>query len=267
VAASIIGPRPGVAKPRPADKPKWVNANEWATRRRERYEPPADSPPGKPSDFIAHLRPLAREKPGLKIYLYNRESAVTQEYGGNLDDQEAANRRRARRLGCKVVGSDRGVESGWKLDGHGERCHLGWAVDRAREAGADVLVAESMSRFIRSVYFTNKRQDARPTVLEFEKLRELTEGFPLATFLHPDADWKRERGYQAKRGQREKGNPGGRPVERRDRYREKMLPLARTLREHGWSYDRVAREVTRQGGLRRTNMTMRNWLNSAPGKA
>lgn len=81
-----------------------------------------------------------------------------------------------------------------------------------------VLVAPDLTRFIRpDVYYTlprgkglnEARKAALPTQEEYEKLRELTLGVPLATLVDPKATWQ-ERHSCATKLRQNAGRPPGR---------------------------------------------------------
>src|SRR5262249_52762544 len=85
----------------------------------------------------------------------------------------------------------------------------------------------------------------------------------LMTVTHPDAPPTKVQSDQCKRGQEAKGNRGGRPVKRRDRFREKWLPLALKLGRSGWGVRRIAAEINRKSGRRISHMTVWKWLRRA----
>jgi DNA invertase Pin-like site-specific DNA recombinase len=201
-----------------------------ATLRRieERYP---KSLPGKASDYIAHFKELAQKHPHMKVILYARVSARTQDHNGNLDEQLASLRKAVQPH--KVISEFKTVESGWQR----EHLSLQGAAEMALEVGA-VVVAESADRFLRSEKFdTKKNPSILPTVAEYEKLKKIVGVATLATIAPPDNPWKANRGLQTKRGQTAKDNKGGRPLKVESGYkknrRKKKLPIVARLYRQG----------------------------------
>jgi DNA invertase Pin-like site-specific DNA recombinase len=202
--------------------------------------------PAKASNFIQHLEALARERPGLTAVVYCRVSERFQHHTGNLDDQQAAVLRELARLGIPVIAVYPSVESGWQLADCPERQRLTDAAEHAREVGA-VLVAETLSRFIRAVNWTTQNQDAVPVQEEYEQLLAITGGVTLATIFHPDTPPRVERSHQTRRGQRAKGRKGGRPAGKKRKQKANWpMPVkleANRLRRQGISIGRIAKRL------------------------
>jgi len=176
---------------------------------------------GRASDYIRHAP--EEIKPGDKLILACRVSECEQDRKGNLADQEANLRERAENLGAIVLRVVSQVESGYKP------WWVGRAVFLAKQYGAKIF-AESTDRLIRTPAFDKKNQDAQARDSDLRYLVWWSEGVVLATDLHPDATPKETRSYQRKRGQRMKGNRGGRPSVLNDR-RALARAVGRLLRK------------------------------------
>ncbi len=159
--------------------------------------------PGKASSFIGHA--INEIKPGDLVLLCCRVSRHTQEYSGNLADQEKNLRTRAEKLGVTVIEVFTHVGSG---------CDPYWLAlpaEKAKQLGAK-LFAETTDRLIRHPgYHSGRWPNAQARNTELEDLRWWTSGVILTTDLNPDAIPSEVRSYQRKRGQVAKGNKGGRP--------------------------------------------------------
>jgi DNA invertase Pin-like site-specific DNA recombinase len=212
--------------------------------------PRKESPPGKGSDYIQHFDSRIV---GILVVLYCRVSGRMQDHRGNLDDQEAADRRWLEDNGATVVAVYRDVASGWNADRPG----LMAALEKAREVGA-IVVARSTDRFIRSIDYTPENPQLQPTVEEYEKLRLATNGVTLATILPPDTPWQEIRGQQSKRGQEAKGQRGGRPQTKEPGWKKRRqlanLPKLRWMVWLGISHRRIA------GWLNVPRTTIQRWI-------
>lgn len=209
--------------------------------------------PGRASDYIEHWEDLVQRGAATSVVLYARSSHRTQDRRGNLSQQLAGLREQMKRYGVLIVAEFKETGSGWEID----RERLKAAARRARKTGT-VVVAESTDRFIRSKnYHSKKNPSARPTVAEFEALKQATRGIVLATIQPPDADWKKVRGCQSKRGQSAKGQRGGRPGKpgHKKRRRLKQVPRVLRLRQKGLTY----RAVAERTGI--STMVVWDWVN------
>jgi hypothetical protein len=126
------------------------------------------------------------------------------------------------------------------------------------------LFSESVDRFIRSPeYHSTDNPDAQADYADLQDLAFWADGVTLVTDLHPDASPHKVRSYQRKRGQKFKGNRGGRPTKRK--WKERRLAwihLARKMREAGQSFRQIAESLNgrKDGFSKVTHMTVRNWL-------
>lgn len=209
-----------------------------AKRRLDRKYPPSEA--ATPSDYIHHFDDLD----ATEVILFCRVSGREQNRNGNLADQINENRRELEKLGVTVIERYKEIESGWDNDHWMDRGALAAAAAHAKRLGV-VLVAESLSRFIRSVdYHPSKNSHAVPTRAEFEKLLRITEGVTLATIAHPDTPPTAERGVQSKRGMIQKNRMGGRPRKRTRTIRPlETIQQAMELRAAGWSLGEIAKAL------------------------
>jgi hypothetical protein len=138
------------------------------------------------------------------------------------------------------------VSSGWILNQ--KREGLINAVKEAKElikkGFHPVILAASTDRFLRNRNWTTNQPDLLPTVEEFEKLKELVEGVPLVTLLHPDKKPSKVTSFRSRWGQEAKGNKGGRPKKNKPgykkRWRKKTLRLVQKLRGKGYSLSEIS---------------------------
>jgi len=213
--------------------------------------------PARASNYLHWLKNYNREHPDMKVVLYLRVSARSQDHNGNLWNQERVLRRKLKKLGIPIVGCYSEVGSGWNTD-HilGD---LRQAVREAKNHENAVILATSADRFLRNKDFhTQTNPNALPTIAEFEKLRKLTRSVPLVTLLHPDRSWKKVRGYYSKWGQRTKGNIVGRPILKNSGWtikrREKKLPRVRKMLKRGKNVTEIA------GKLQVARSTLDDWV-------
>ena len=215
--------------------------------------------PGIASEFIHHLPDLLAEdwKP---VVLWCRVSNQKQEQQGNLDDQMNDAIQRLQKLGFKLGRNLFVFRNVGPSSIHADRLKLELAIAFARERGA-ILVAVHRDRFIRSSSFDGRTGTEAPTIGEYVQLRRMAGDVPLATIQHPDDPAARSN--QIKRGQKSKGNCGGRP--RKRKWRERRLAridLAREMSNAGLSYRQIANRLnaTGDGFCNLTHMTVCNWL-------
>jgi hypothetical protein len=209
-----------------------------------------ETPPGRASDCIHTYDEL---KPGDKVVVVTCVSG--RDRRPNLDDQLANLRQHVESRGAIVVGTHRLI---------GQRYRPLWikkAVAKLKRKRADWLLAETTDRFARNPDFDcmhNSDVQATPKLLR--TLQRLS-GNRLMTHLNPDATASEIRSYQRKRGQRHKGNKGGRPkkITYRPRYNElpKTVARVRWLRAKGKSWRFIAQRVCRSPS------TIRGWCSRA----
>jgi len=148
-----------------------------------------------------------------------------QNRNGNLADQETNLRRKANRLGAEVVGVVGHVGSGT------DPYWVGRAVAIAEKHEAK-LYAETTDRFVRHpAYHSKDNPNAQARESELRDLAWWADGVVLTTDLDPNASPWESRSYQRKRGQRFKGNRGGRPkmIDSQRGLLDAVLRLWRTL--------------------------------------
>ena len=211
--------------------------------------------PGIASEFIHALTDLVTkcEQWPPPVWAYIRKSNTAK---GNLSDMKAEAIDQLIAVGVHVVGVTAVVETSSIF---ADRPHLREAIDGARRKSAWV-VAPMRCRLIRHRNFDGTHETEPPTIGEFQMLIEMANGVALATIIDPDSPPSVNRSFQTKRGKEAKGNPGGRPIERRDPFRARWLPVARELHANGLSLQAIADEVKRLGGRSRTAECIRQWL-------
>lgn len=203
--------------------------------------------PAKLSEVFGHAETPPRKT---KTVLAIRVSGKEQDRSGSMERQRRNLLRVAKKHGWKIMDEHAAVESGW-------RPWLYPAIQKALKHKA-VIVAESADRIIRAGKFhSSKRPDAVPSNWEAAKLKKLP--VKIYTLLHPDTPPWKVRSYQRKRGQREKGKRGGRPLGTKA-FRKRWLPYARKLRERGRTYRAIAERVTRKAGQPISYGSIRRWL-------
>jgi hypothetical protein len=189
VAEIIISPRGAGKKPAPASN---GCPNGHAQRRRIRVY-------ARPKAFggVLHLPDALRLYPHLGVVLYNRTSSHSQAGGAERTKLQAKTDAALAAVlrYCREARQDnpdrvprpvhivQGVEVG-KLSK--PRNHLDAAAWHAH-FHKSLLVAADLSRFIRAeAYDRRTNRTALPTPEEFQRLRDLTRGVPLATVERPD---------------------------------------------------------------------------------
>ncbi len=201
-----------------------------------------------PSTYIHDIETI---QPGTKVVIWCRVSKCQQKSRGNNADQETDLHTAVEARGGTVV--DVVLWVGRASNGNAD-AGLYDAANRAARAGA-VLLAESTSRYARHPrYHSQHRPHLVAGMIALRDLRWVCGDVMLVTLLDPDATWKEERAHQSKRGQRRKGNTGGRPNKPcyKKRRRERLLPQVRQLYDEGMSYRAIARTVgTHERNVRR----------------
>lgn len=195
---------------------------------------------GKASKYIKWA--LLELKPGDRVVLWCRVSSCKQKRKKNLRDQERSLRRYVEKRGGIVVDVVAVVESGWNA------WSLCDAVSLAEELGAKVL-AESTDRFIRHPdYHSELRPHLQPLEIHFQNNLSFAQGRAiLMTVVYPDKSLSKCKGYQIKRGLREKGSKVGRPPKTKPlakkRMRAELAPKARAMHEAGDSVRQIAKAL------------------------
>lgn len=184
---------------------------------------------------ISRLSDLLDEEPQRPLVLLNRVSTRRQERAGHLDDDRRSCLEHL--SGCNVIKLFGEVGSG-KLGPH--RTVLKKAIKCAKRHGA-VVVVSSRDRLIRAQDFDGTNQSDDPTEEEYLALTKMARGVKLASILAP---WKRGRSAQIKRGQKARGNRGGRPPKKtpgyKKRWRKKKQPLVIASMSQGRSIRQTA---------------------------
>jgi DNA invertase Pin-like site-specific DNA recombinase len=140
-----------------------------------------------------------------------------------------------RRLGFEVIAIFQEEENGW-VEGRPE---FTWAVATAKRHGA-VLVAQTVNRFWRNEGEPDDKWSPL-SVFALNQLLAEANGVQLATVTPPDASPSEEHGAHIKRGQRARGNVGGRPPVQHP-FKERRLRLSAQvieMRRAGHSYRQI----------------------------
>jgi DNA invertase Pin-like site-specific DNA recombinase len=207
-----------------------------------------------PKGLVRWLPEIAQK--GMPVVLYVRVSGWEQNRRLNLRDQKRQMRRELRKMGVRVIDVFKEVCSGYiaKLGPKAVRVR---AARFANFHGA-IVVAESVSRLLRSSDYSKENQNVRPGRREWEALLDWMFDVPLATLEQPEITPGQERSAQTRRGLLEKGATPGRPCARapgyKKRRRERLFDRIRELRERGLSL----REIHRKTGVPLS--TFRAWL-------
>jgi hypothetical protein len=106
--------------------------------------------------------------------------------------------------------------------------------------------------------YSEKNQDAIPTVFEFEKLKELADGVPLATILHPDANWKEERALETKRGKQAKNKAKDKHSTKT--FKRDWLPLVLVMKARGKSISEITKRIRKVSEHHISEMTIKKWI-------
>lgn len=155
--------------------------------------------PGRASKYICpfSLRPQDR------VLHVPRVSG--REHRRNLIDQRQNLRDVIRSTPARIVGNHEIATSGqdpnWLYE----------VVDKARDVGANVILAESTDRLIPYWHFhSNDRPNLQATDQPLREVAKIAGDITLMCHFHPDATPKEVRRYQRKRGQKCKCKKGGR---------------------------------------------------------
>jgi hypothetical protein len=163
------------------------------------------SPPAIASKYLIRLETLPAD---VTIGRWCRVSERgSQKTDHNLDGQDDNLRAEIEKRGAKVGKTFSHIGHGDDIDNGDLAAAIEWAQAKPKR----VLLAETTDRWVRHEDYGTRNREVKPTVAQFKKLRRLAGGVTLATVLDPDATRKEVESYQKKRGQRAKGNKGGRP--------------------------------------------------------
>ena len=183
-------------------------------RRRGRRRPKGQRKGHQPSIYI---RSFGAIQPGDKVILWCRVSGGPQGTNGNNADQEVEMRAAVEARGANVTSVEHYIGRASGDAWHAWLCRV---ANKAEREGA-VLLAESTSRFVRHPeYHPKHNPHLAPGLQELSDLRWVCGDVTLVTLHDPDITWKDERALQSKRGQRQKGNRGGRPTKRTPGYKK-----------------------------------------------
>ncbi len=252
--------------------------------------------PGIASKYIQSLPDLALSDGDLKIVIYGRASTRQQQARKNLQNQVEVLQSEIAELvaslgeseaGCipprvnvievfsEVGTSDiAGVAEPSGTQGH--RSQLKLAIECARKHNA-ILVADTRDRFLRYRGYDGNLETDQPTDSEFKEFVSALDGVIAATFEDPDLPSAEVRSKQIKRGQKFKSK-GGRRRKSTSKENEKMpykirrealLEIVFALRDEGWSYRKIARQINsiqRQDWPPISHEAIRDWCRNRRGR-
>lgn len=223
---------------------------------------------GKASEYIEPFNLTESDR----VFIVCRVSASVQGKTRNPGDQEQALREAVEASGAQVVGVEHHIgtsyEARWmfKIAQHAERVE------------ANVILAESTNRFIRHPSYNSRTNfHVRPRTFDLKDLVDEARGIKLMTFLHPDANPSEERSFATRRGQKQKGRKGGRPVKSlqskpqkryrgrkpckriRDKWKEYAIKLHQ---EEKLSLNRIAKAIIMLSGEVVSKSTIGRWIQS-----
>lgn len=185
-------------------------------------------------NFIQHIDQLTTKT---NVVLHCRSSREQQKYKGNLDDQVKSCTDEIVRRKLPIYFTQAVVCSGWKPEEY-----IPSIVQKAKECNG-VIVAETIDRLMRPMdYHSVTNPEAFLNDWMLGKLEKLLDGVPTFTLQNPNATPGENRSQQTKRGQKEKGNKGGRPM-RRDNFRKVWIPWILDLHESGLSIREIQKQL------------------------
>jgi hypothetical protein len=136
-------------------------------------------------------------------------------------------------------------------------------IDAARKKGIP-LVAPCVSRLVRSEnYHAHKFPEEKPTVAQFGKLLELTQGVPVATLNDPDADPPADEAFlrqlvaevkHTKVGRKRKQLPGYRKARKAD-----LKDRAMEMQGEGLFYRQIADQLYDDHGVKVSHVAVQTW--------
>lgn len=208
-------------------------------RRAERVKKALSRPqPAQASNYILHLAEVLKITTNFPLLLCPRVSSQEQYDNGNLERQTSRMRWAARELGAKYI-----IDTTLPWVGSAVNLKnlnaLEFITIAARRYGA-IALFESTDRIIRaSAFHPYNNPDALPTVVEFERMKEIFEWIPIATILHPNTEWKEIKAYK------EKFREGIQEIAmlNREERRDRFLPTVLKLRQQGMSYGEIQKNI------------------------
>jgi hypothetical protein len=208
-------------------------------------------PPDLKEYGIYHLPEVTRR--GLKLFLVCGTSTKGQVRRGNLEDEMMQSYLALRQYGVTLVGVHCRVRLGT------EPCWLSPVARRAREVGAQVIVAESLDRLVRPSLFDPQEFPFAPYEChDLGRLRDELFGVPedivLATLMPPDTPGDRVRDAQSHRGGPAwwdiAGRPGADPACQRRWHKGDARDLVIDLAKAERGVREIVRMTTEWGGTK-----------------
>ena len=151
------------------ERPLRQKVTFWTKARLARIER-ATSKKGDASKYVE----LFNIRPGDKVFLYSRVSTKGQEEDGNDKDQEDQLRSKVEEAGGIVVGS-----LCITMTARGDTSPLMLAVKKAKEASADLILAETLNRLVRNYWYSTSKvhNSFQPSEVDLKEMAEHTQGF------------------------------------------------------------------------------------------
>jgi hypothetical protein len=226
---------------------RYASAKKAAELRRQQRREARAAAPRRGRAIDGGIRRLV-DVPGHEqrpIIQFDRVSSRQQRANGNLRDAANETRRKLRALSIKPTKRIADVETS---SIHKPRPNLMEAIRLARACNG-IVVAEFRNRLLRG------HDRGVPTVSEFKRFKQMTDGVDFATIEDPDLSEGTVRSMQTKRGHQSRDAKPGRP-------RTTYLPRAtadelaevKWLRECKCSYGEIALE------LGRSRATIQSWV-------
>lgn len=185
------------------------------------------------------------------VVLHCRSSKEQQKYSGNLDDQVKSCTDEIVRRKLPIYFTQAIVCSGWQPE-----IYIPPIVQKAKECNG-IIVAETIDRLMRPMdYHSVTNPGAFLNDWMLGKLENLLDGIPTFTLQNPNASPGENRGTQIKRGQKEKGRKGGRPMTNR-------ISIAIKLHQQGKSSRQIAKEIEDLFGEPISYRTVLRWINKS----
>jgi len=216
------------------------------------------------SDYFHSVEEIKEErgqKGGILAVLYDRGSTPQQEM--NVEAREKGLRAECKKRGLKVLAYFPEVKNG-VFDQLHKRKELHKAIRFAKKSNA-VLVVPCIDRLIRASSRDGLFDPLRKR--HIMELQKFLKNVPVVSLIPPDTPMREVRGKVSQRGQKGKGNKGGRPKKNPPGYKKarqkKFFDEVIRLYKKGFSYQRISRKIYRRHNERIPISTIGRWVNNA----
>lgn len=195
------------------------------------------------------------------VLLVARGSRPTQQ--PNLESELEALAEAVRRRGARPV-TDASVSKrigrGYDNDADQEpwSTWLANVADTARREGCDMVLAETVDRFVRHPQYSNRQQHWVAGTSQLLRVRRATDGMKLVTLAAPTASPSENRSVQTSRGIRAAAPP---PPGHKKCFRKHAKPTAQQLGKRNWSLQEIKEIVEFKYSGKTTRETIRRWVN------